>query len=172
VNALPQLQEEVRVRPEPGAIVLRPESDADLDFLCALYGSTREEELAQTDWSREQKDAFIRMQFDAQRAHYRTHYDGATFDIVEIDGEPVGRLYVYRGAKDVRIVDIALQPSVRGRGVGGTLLRQLIAEALPSGKTLSIHVERFNPAMRLYQRLGFRKVNEHGVYDLMELAPW
>lgn len=163
MNALPQLQQDVR---------LRPETDADLDFLCALYGSTREEELAQTEWSREQKNAFIRMQFQAQRSHYLTHYPGATFDVIEVDGERAGRLYVHRGEESVRIVDVALQPNVRGRGIGTSLLRALIAEVLPTGKKLSIHVEKFNPAMRLYQRLGFRKVNEHGVYDLMELAPW
>ena len=41
-------------------------------------------------------------------------------------------------------------------------------DSAAQGQGVSIHVERMNPAMRLYLRLGFAKVDEHGVYDLME----
>lgn len=150
---------------------LRPEEDADLDFLLELYRSTREDELALTDWTDEQKDSFVRMQFDAQRAHYRNHYDGATFDIVEVDGKPAGRFYVHRGLQDVRIIDIVIHPSARNVGWGEMLLRSLIDEARGDGKKLSIHVERFNRARQLYVRLGFEKRGEFGIYDLMELLP-
>lgn len=147
---------------------LRPVTDADRPFLVALYRSIREPELAHVPWDEATIAAFVEHQFAAQDAHYREHYDGATLDVIEVDGEAAGRLYVHRGERDVRIMDIALSPAFRGRGIGTELLRSLIAEADGSERTLSIHVEANNPARRLYERLGFREAGEHGVYVLME----
>jgi ribosomal protein S18 acetylase RimI-like enzyme len=150
---------------------LRPVEDADRDFLVDLYGSTREDELAHVPWDGAAKRAFVEQQFSAQDAHYRANYPGATLDVVEVDGRPAGRLYVYRGRGDIRIMDIVLAPEFRGRGIGTALLDDLIAEAEASGRKLSIHVEMNNPARTLYDRLGFRPVGEHGVYLLLERPP-
>ena len=150
---------------------LRPVAGDDREFLVELYGSVREPELAHVPWDAAARRAFVEHQFAAQDAHYREHYPGATLDVIEVDGEPAGRLYVHRGPSDVRIMDIALAPAFRGRGIGTGLLRALIAEAEESGRKLSIHVEVNNPARRLYERLGFRPAGEHGVYVLMERPP-
>ena len=147
---------------------LRPVTGADRAFLTALYAGTREQELAMLGWDDATKAAFVEHQFTAQDAHYREHYPGATLDVIEVDGEPAGRLYVHRGPSDIRIMDIALAPAFRGRGIGSALLGDLIAEAESSGRKLSIHVEMDNPARRLYERLGFAPAGEHGVYVLME----
>jgi ribosomal protein S18 acetylase RimI-like enzyme len=147
---------------------LRPVEDADRAFLVELYASTREEELAQVEWGPGAREAFVEQQFTAQDAHYRANYPGATLDVIEVEGEPAGRLYVHRGPADIRIMDIALAPPFRGRGIGTSLLRELMAEADASGRKLSIHVETNNPARSLYDRLGFRPAGEHGVYVLME----
>jgi ribosomal protein S18 acetylase RimI-like enzyme len=146
-------------------------AERDRDFVVELYGSVRETELAHVPWDEETRRAFIEQQFAAQDAHYRQHYPGATLDVIEVDGEPAGRLYVHRGPRDIRIMDIALAPGFRGRGIGGALLRSLIDEASASGRKLSIHVEVNNPARRLYERLGFRPVGKHGVYLLLERLP-
>ena len=150
---------------------LRPVVDADRAFLVELYGSTREEELAQVGWDPGTKRAFVEHQFGAQDAHYRANYPGATLDVIEVDGAPAGRLYVHRGPSDIRIMDIALAPSFRGRGIGTSLLRELMDEADASQRKLSIHVEMNNPARSLYDRLGFEPAGEHGVYVLMERPP-
>jgi ribosomal protein S18 acetylase RimI-like enzyme len=150
---------------------LRPVEDADRAFLLELYASTREEELAQVEWDERSKRAFLEHQFAAQHAHYSGNYPGATLDLIEVDGVAAGRLYVHRGASDIRIMDIALAPAFRGRGIGTALLRQLMAEADESGRKLSIHVEMNNPARSLYGRLGFRDAGEHGIYVLMERPP-
>jgi ribosomal protein S18 acetylase RimI-like enzyme len=150
---------------------LRPVSSDDRQFLVGLYESVREPELAHVPWDGAARRAFIEHQFNAQDAHYRQHYPGATLDVIELDGEPAGRLYVHRGASDIRIMDIALAPAFRGRGIGTRLLRTLIAEAEESARKLSIHVEMNNPARTLYERLGFRVAGEHGVYVLMERPP-
>ena len=150
---------------------LRPVEAADRAFLVALYGSTRDGELAHVEWPEGAREAFVEQQFSAQDAHYRAHYPGATLDVIEVDGSPAGRLYVHRGPSDIRIMDIALAPEFRGRGLGTELLRSLIAEADASARKLSIHVEQNNPARSLYDRLGFLPAGEHGVYVLMERPP-
>lgn len=150
---------------------LRPVVEDDRAFLVELYASVRGPELAHVPWDDGLKRAFVEQQFAAQGMHYREHYPGATLDVVEVDGEPAGRLYIHRGPSDIRIMDIALVPAFRGRGIGTSLLRALIVEAEESGRKLSIHVEMNNPARALYERLGFRPAGEHGVYVLMERLP-
>jgi ribosomal protein S18 acetylase RimI-like enzyme len=69
------------------------------------------------------------------------------------------------------MVDIALLPEYRRAGIGSAILKDLLAEGARGGKRVSIHVEIFNPALALYERLGFRKLREHGVYHFMEWSP-
>jgi GNAT superfamily N-acetyltransferase len=152
-------------------IGLRPQTDDDLAFLERLYFGVRWEELAPLGWSDDAKRAFLSDQCRLQNTHYRTHYWDAEFLIIEHDGEPVGRLYIFRGVNDHRIVDISLMPDVRGSGIGTGLLQAVQGEAASIGKTVSIHVEKFNPAQTLYRRLGFREAGEDGPYWLMEWAP-
>ena len=150
------------------AITLRPVSPADETFLCEVYSSTRTEELAPVPWSDEQKTAFLRMQFSAQHQYYQEHYPTAAFDVILVAGQPAGRLYVHRGADELRIVDIAMLPVWRNRGVGTHLIGALQTEAALARKPLRIHVERLNPALSLYERLGFREIEDRGVYLLLE----
>jgi ribosomal protein S18 acetylase RimI-like enzyme len=149
---------------------LRPETDADIAFLMRLYASTRAEELAPVPWSAEQKAAFLAQQFDAQRRHYRAYADCA-FDVIEKNGEPAGRLYLQAQPSRLHIVDVALLPAWRGHGVGAMLLEGLQAAGRACGKGVSTFVERFNPALRLYRRLGFAEIADHGVYLEMEWRP-
>lgn len=148
-------------------IVLRPMTTADLGFLSALYASTRTEELAHLPWSEAEKASFLEMQFQAQHAHYQKHYPDALWLIVESDGEPAGRLYIEEWPSEQRIIDIAMLPRFRGRGLGGALLRDIMDDAGSRNKAVGIHVEKANPAMRLYHRLGFETLEDKGVYDLL-----
>jgi ribosomal protein S18 acetylase RimI-like enzyme len=152
-------------------IALRSVEPADEPLLIAVYGGTREAELATTDWDDARKRAFVEMQFRAQDSYYRERYANASYDVILVDGEPAGRLYVARWPDELRIMDIALLAGFRARGVGTYLLEALQAEAEAAGKALRIHVERFNPALRLYVRLGFRLVEDRGVYLFLEWSP-
>jgi ribosomal protein S18 acetylase RimI-like enzyme len=153
-------------------ISLRPIEPADEPFLLDVYASTREDELALVDWGDEQKAAFVGQQFGAQSNHYREHYPTATLDLIVVDGEPAGRLYVDRWPGEIRVVDVALLPSYRRKGIGETLLRELQTEATASSRPVTIHVERFNPAQRLYARLGFVTADDTGpVHLLMRWTP-
>lgn len=125
---------------------LRPATDMDREQLLEVYASTREEEIARVQWPDGAREAFLSQQFEAQDAYYREYYANASFDVIEVEGRLAGRLYVDRSPAEIRIVDIALLPEFRGRGMGTALLRGLIAEAEASGRSLTIHVEQGNPA--------------------------
>lgn len=151
---------------------LRPATAADDAFLQRVYASSRQDELAQLPWSEAEKRAFLAMQFDAQDRHYRAHFPDARFDVVERGGVPIGRLIVERTEDEIRLLDIALLPEHRGAGAGSALLRELLAEAAASSKRVTIHVERANPARRLYERLGFRvEEDEDAIYLFMAWRP-
>jgi ribosomal protein S18 acetylase RimI-like enzyme len=150
------------------AVALRPATEADREFLLAVYGSSRDEELSHVAWAEGQREAFLRLQFDLQDAEYHRVNPSASFDVIEVGGRPAGRLYVGRRPGHLRIVDIALLPEFRGAGLGRRLIAELQEEAGASGCVVSIHVEVHNRAARLYERLGFVGDEVVGVYRRMQ----
>lgn len=152
-------------------ITFRPISDDDLALLLKIYASTRADEMAQVPWTEAEKTAFVNVQFEAQHKYYQEVFPNAEFSILEKDGQPIGRLYLDRREDEHRLIDIALLPEYRGLGFGGELMQGVLDEAREAGKMVRIHVEHNNPAMRLYLRLGFEKVEDQGVYYLMEWRP-
>jgi ribosomal protein S18 acetylase RimI-like enzyme len=149
----------------------RPISDGDLEFLYRVYASTRAREMARTGWSAEQVEEFLRMQFRLQHVQYTENYREAAFQIILYDGEPAGRLYVDRRQGEIRIIDIALLPEFRRRGIGSQIMQDLIAEADRKTVPLNLHVEIDNPALGMYEQLGFKKVREAYPYYFMERPP-
>lgn len=152
-------------------VALRSATPADRELLFRVYASTRAEELAVVPWPEEVVEAFLRQQFEAQDTDYRARYVGATFDVILLDGEPVGRLYQYQTASDINIMDIAVLPEFQGRGIGSQLVGDVLAAARARAATVSIHVERNNPALAWYQRLGFTVVEDLGIYLFMRWRP-
>lgn len=150
------------------SIELRPETEEDIPFLRQVYAGTREEEMALVPWTPEQKQAFLEMQFRAQYSDYHGRHPDASFDIIVSDGVPAGRLCVHRRADEIRVIDIALLPGHRNQGIGSHLWAELIRESHACGKPLTIHVERNNRALSLYQRLGFRPAGGTGIHLLMQ----
>ena len=122
-------------------------------------------------WAEEQKLAFLTQQFEAQDKDYRANYKDADFLVIQVDERDAGRLYVQRSADELLIIDIALLPAERGKGIGTKILGDLLREADETRRKVTIHVEHFNPALRLYERLGFRKVEEVGIHFRMVHDP-
>ncbi|WP_339899064.1 GNAT family N-acetyltransferase [uncultured Gilvimarinus sp.] len=151
-------------------IDLLPVTDNDTVFLQRLYVSTRQQEMAMAGLAADQATAFLHSQFNAQRLHYRQYYPQAQCDVISCDGVPAGRLYVDRSGDEIRIVDIALLPEYRGRGIGSRLLQGILAEAREAGLAVSLHVDKLNPALHWYRRLGFVTLEERGMYDFMRYS--
>jgi ribosomal protein S18 acetylase RimI-like enzyme len=107
------------------------------------------------------------MQFNLQHTQYMQNYRQPSFDIVMIGDTPAGRLYISRGQKEIRIVDISLLPEYCGIGIGGKLMRELLREGDEKRLPVTLHVEKNNRALEFYQRLGFRIEEDRGVYLFM-----
>jgi ribosomal protein S18 acetylase RimI-like enzyme len=152
-------------------LAFRPLRHADLPFLERLYAATRQQELAPVPWPAEAKQAFLAQQFRAQHAHYQQHYPAADWLVILRADATIGRLYVARWEREHRVIDIALLPEHQRQGLGSALMRDLLDEAATAGKAVSVHVEKNNPAMGLYRRLGFVTAEDKGVYDLMRCEP-
>jgi ribosomal protein S18 acetylase RimI-like enzyme len=152
-----------------GPIALRDAEPGDRAFLLALYASTREE-LALAAWPDEVRALFVRMQFEAQATDYARRHPASRCRVIELQGRPVGRLWLARMQAAMCVLDISLLPEARGRGIGGACLRQVIDEAAGQGLAVELSVAVGNPARRLYERLGLHPVGEANVYQPMRRA--
>lgn len=147
---------------------IRPEDEA---WLLSIFASTRVEERQMLDWPGAVWDAFIRQQFTLQHKQYLAAYEQPCFQIILQDEQVVGRLYVARGATEIRLVDIALLPPYRRQGIARQLLQSLCDESDASHTPIGLHVEKNNPILAYYERLGFQTLADRGVYLYMQRAP-
>ncbi|MFL6256374.1 MAG: GNAT family N-acetyltransferase [Pyrinomonadaceae bacterium] len=154
-------------------VVLRPATEADYEELVRIYASTRAAELAQvTWWDDEQKLAFCRAQYDAQKEEYDARFPEAEYDVIELEGRTIGRIWVGRAEEEIRLLDIALLPEAQRHGLGAAIIGALIEEARASGKRLRHMVFMLNTdARRFYERLGFHVFEDLGGYLHMEWTP-
>ena len=146
-------------------------SEDDMGFLARLYASTRWEEVQQAPWSDKQRKDFLLQQFDAQHKHYQSHYPKADYLLILKDQQAIGRVYLDRDATSICLIDIALLPEFKYKGLGTLLLDELLLEAQSTNKKIVIHVENFNPAYQWYLNLGFKQVEDKGVHQYMEWYP-
>lgn len=136
-----------------------------MEFLFRVYASVRADEMAMVPWTEEQKTAFVRSQFQSQHEYYTAHYPEGEFLKVEMDGQPVGRLYQMEMDDHFHIIELTVLPEFRGRGIGTTLLTAILEK---SEKPVRVYLESFNKFVALFERLGFRIVEGDGLYNLWE----
>lgn len=152
----------------PAGVALREESPVDREFLAELYASTREEELRPVPWDVATKRDFLRGQFELQWVHYRQHYPCAEWLVVERGAKAIGRLYIDASQREVRLMDLALRAEHRSHGIGTAIVTSLLRYAYALALPTTLHVEPFNPVLRLYERLGFVMRETRGIYLFME----
>ncbi len=153
-------------------LTLRAVIKDDDPFLLGLYASTRAEELDQAEWQEGQREAFLRWQFDLQQREYSARFPEARYELVLIDEQPAGRIWVGEDDEQIRLLDIALLPQFQRRGAGTFLLKRLMDEAASAGKLLRHMVFVLNnDAHRFYERLGFVIIEDLGAYKHMEYRP-
>lgn len=140
----------------PVPFALRPEVEADAAFRFALFCASRGPGWDQLPLPADLLAKVLQQQFQAQTQGYRAAHPDARFEIILVEGAPVGRLATDRGPNALRLIDIALTPERRGQGLGGAVLRALMDEAAAAGRPVTLQVARDNlSAQRLYHRLGF-----------------
>jgi ribosomal protein S18 acetylase RimI-like enzyme len=154
------------------SVSLRQVTPADEEFLVAVYGETRAQELSQVMWDEGQKESFVRWQFEMQRREYDARFPNARYDIILLGDVPVGRIWVGIDEAQIRLLDIAVLSEFQNRGIGTELLRSLMHEATQENKPLRHTVFVLNTdAYRFYQRLGFETIEDLGAYKQMEWRP-
>jgi ribosomal protein S18 acetylase RimI-like enzyme len=149
--------------PSPENLALRALGPGDRDFVARVYASTREAELAGSGLSEAQQQSMLRLQVDARERGYRAAFPDADERLVVFDERTVGYLCTRRSANEIVLIDIALLPAYRNRGIGTRLIRALLAEAATRSLPVRLNVLASHPAARLYARLGFRIVADDGV---------
>jgi ribosomal protein S18 acetylase RimI-like enzyme len=154
-----------------GTITLHRAQSDDEAFLFAVYSGTRMQEMALTGWLPTQQEQFLRMQFEAQSSSYRMQFPDADYWVIRCNGVAAGRMIVNRSEDEILLVDIALLPEHSNRKIGSLLMNRLLEEAGQAGKPVRLHVERFNPALGWYERLGFKTVSESEIYLEMIWRP-
>ena len=152
-----------------GELFLRTVTAEDDEFLLLVYASTREAELDQVEWADGQREAFLKWQFDMQRQQYEARFADTTYQVIQVDNQPAGRIWIGENEAEIRLLDIALLPESQNRGVGTLLLKELIEHARRAGKPLRHMVFMLNSdADRFYERLGFVMIEDLGAYRHME----
>jgi ribosomal protein S18 acetylase RimI-like enzyme len=154
--------------PSLEGLSLRPATSGDQAFLFHLYTSTRLEEIQSWGWAIEHQQSFLRMQFDARRGAYQAEHPAAVESIVLAAGIPAGVIRVDRNPSEIRLVDIALLPEYRNRGLGSLVIVDLLRQAAEAQVPVRLSVARENRAKHLYERLEFTVLREDAMYFEME----
>ena len=139
-----------------GPIRLRPERAEDQAFRFGLFCRSRPDEWSALPIDPALLQGLMQHQFRAQTVSYRRQFPSAACDIIEHAGEPVGRIVTDRPGSQIHIVDQAIMPAYRNRGIGTAVMRALMSDAAASGIPVRLKAASSNdPSMRLYRRLGF-----------------
>ena len=149
------------------AVALRPVHSGDEPFLLEVYRSTRPE-IADWGWTAAQQDAFIKMQFNGHERSYAMQYPEAAHQLILYKDEEVGRLITFRTEQEIRLADVALLPQYRNLGIGAAIVRELCDEAARANLPVRLQVAKSNPAIRLYERLGFQRIGESDTHFQMQ----
>ena len=142
----------------------RAATEGDVCFLQELFASTRLPEMAFFGANEDQKRAFISMQFSI----LPRSYPKAEHTIILAGNAPIGRTIIDRKSEELHLVDIALLPDFRNRGIGALLLRQLLDEGRERHLPVRLQVFKYGDAVRFYERLGFQLIEDDGTYLKME----
>lgn len=155
----------------PPPLALRHATAADAAFCRVLYASTRDD-LRQLPLPPALLDDLVAMQQRLHEDGRRTHFPDAEVLILEHDGVPAGRVVLDTSGRTWRLVDLALLPAMRGRGLGGAVLAALQRRASASNAGIGLAVMRSNAlALRLYERCGFRVVDSNALQHEMAWLP-
>ena len=145
-----------------------PDDDA---FLFELFKAVRSPDFALAQLAPAQLEMLMSIQYAGQKATYGVEYPGGN-EIVLMDGAPIGRIWVHRGTAEHCLVDIALMPEFRNRGIGAGLVTEAIAAARSAGVPLRCSIALNNlGSLRFHQRLGFQIAGRDEVYYTLAVQP-
>ena len=161
----------------PGAVQVnlnaRPVRDEDEPFLKALRAEMDSERLLfdSVDLAEEEKKLILDLQY---RGH-RKHFDDINWEksecVIEFDGKPAGFFIVMQDKDEIQLADIVVTGDFRGLGIGFAIIQGIQGEAAQSKRPLRLHVAKVNPALRLYERMGFQLLEDRVTHLFLEWLP-
>lgn len=147
----------------------RREAAEDEAFLRRLVIDTVARELGADAWPEPMRAHLLGIQFEGRRHSHRANYPGSVSEVIEADGEDAGWIVMTTMPHEVRLVEIMVAEAFRGKGIGSAVIGEVLAAAESAGKPARLHVNVTNSAaIRLYERLGFRRIDGDEVQQLME----
>ena len=146
----------------PAKFSLRPAADADRDALFALHCLTIRDAVEATwGWDR-----------TFQENHFRERWDPTNRQILMIEGEIAGMVQIDHFPDRHKLALIEIHPAYQNQGIGSSLIQAAIAAAHAQNLPLTLHVLKANyAAKRLYERLGFRRIEERKDRFVMQIDP-
>jgi ribosomal protein S18 acetylase RimI-like enzyme len=146
----------------PVEVELRPATEADRERLRTIHHAAYHDLVERIfgPWQEDRQDRY----FDA--AWQRTPHD-----CVFVDGELAGFCSTRRADDEIEVDELVIAPQFQGRGVGSTLLRKVLDEALAKRVPVKLRTAHQNRADRLYERLGFVEVGTTETHRLYEWSP-
>ena len=141
-------------------IAFRPAGPDDFDYCERLYFAEMER------INRE-----LKLDRDAQKASFRRQWVASEVRIIEHGGTDIGWLQSAIRDGALFLGQLFVEPAFQGQGIGTQVMNILIAEATGAGRAMTLGVVKINPALRLYQRLGFRITHEDARKFYMRREP-
>ena len=153
-------------------VTFRPETDSDEDstFMRKLFCSL--EQVQSLMQFGEQAELLIDMQLRSREQQYRVVYPDGSFQLILLNGEPVGRFATDQSNDTWHIIDIALMPACRGHLLGMRIVQQFLRSADAAGRAVAASVLASNvKARKLWQHVGFQVVDEKPDYWYLLFSP-
>lgn len=160
----------LRIETACGTLGIRAEraDGTDEPILFRLFAEVKTHEMAAAPLPREMLEGLLRMQYRSMRNSYAATYETARFEIIELDGEPVGRIVTDVSPERVLFVDIAILPELQGRGLATAVMTALLEEPRRLGVPAEVTVLSTNVAsLRLCARVGLTAVRETPPFILL-----
>lgn len=130
-------------------IALRPARPGDFDYCARLYFEGMENIIEE-----------LNLNMDAQVAGFRQRWDMTQVRIITLDGTDIGWLQSFVRDDALFLGQLFVDRALRRQGIGTEVVKDLIEEAARAGQAVTLGVVKTNPALRLYERLGFRTTHE------------
>jgi ribosomal protein S18 acetylase RimI-like enzyme len=146
----------------------RTAAEEDQPFLQRLLLERTAQELPLDHLPAPIRDEVLRLQAGLRLQSTKNYANGSS-EIIVAGAEPAGWILWAATGEELRLVEVAVLAAYRGRGIGTAAINQLIAVANLAGKPVRLRVNVTNAgAVRLYERLGFRRIGGDEVQHEME----
>lgn len=152
-------------------ILLKRRTENDSEFFMKLFAEIKSSELQLNTWPEPIRTQMINMQFNAYESYMNVEFPDNKDYLILYQSAKAGRLQLNTDEMGIRIINISLSPPYRNKGIGAKIINDLTLEANQKNKPIFLDVDKINPALNLYSRLGFKIVLENEIKFTMAYTP-